>query len=61
MHHGYQNDPALTQAADWHANDARNNRALDGDLGSDGSAPQSHAAAVSFTGKISQTVTINPP
>ncbi|WP_431235981.1 CAP domain-containing protein (plasmid) [Mycolicibacterium psychrotolerans] len=53
-------NPALTQAAQWHANDVLNNRTLDGDLGSDGSTPQSRAAAAGFTGTVAQTVAINP-
>ena len=53
-------NPALNQAAEWHANDVLNNRALDGDLGSDGSTPQDRAAAAGFRGKVAQTVAINP-
>jgi hypothetical protein len=53
-------DTALTLAAEWHANDVLNDRALDGDLGSDGSTPQSRAAAAGFRGKVAQTVAINP-
>ncbi|WP_396926894.1 CAP domain-containing protein [Mycolicibacterium sp.] len=53
-------NPALTQAAEWHANDVVNNRTLDGDLGSDGSTPQTRAAAAGFTGTVTQTVAINP-
>ncbi|TGD85194.1 CAP domain-containing protein [Mycolicibacterium sp. CH28] len=53
-------DPALTLAAEWHANDMLNNRALDGDLGSDGSTPQDRAVAAGFRGKVAQTVAINP-
>lgn len=53
-------DPALGLAAQWHAADVLNNRALDGDLGSDGSTPQSRAAAAGFVGTVSQTVAINP-
>lgn len=53
-------NPALTQAAEWHANDVLNNRALDGDVGSDGSTPQSRAAAAGFAGTVTQTVAINP-
>lgn len=53
-------NPALTQAAEWHANDVLNNRSLDGDLGSDGSTPQSRAAAAGFKGTVAQTVAINP-
>ena len=37
-----------------------NNRALDGDLGSDGSTPQSRAAAAGYKGTVAQTVAINP-
>ncbi len=53
-------DPALRQAAQWHARDVLANRALSGDLGSDGSTPQSRAAAAGFTGVAAQTVAINP-
>jgi hypothetical protein len=53
-------NPALTLAAEWHANDVLNNRALDGDLGSDGSTAQDRAAAAGFKGKVAQTVAINP-
>jgi hypothetical protein len=53
-------DPALTQAAEWHANDVLNDRALDGDLGSDGSTPAGRAAAAGFKGTVAQTVAINP-
>ncbi|MBU3687380.1 MAG: CAP domain-containing protein [Mycobacteriaceae bacterium] len=51
---------SLQLAAQWHARDVLNNRALDGDLGSDGSTPQSRAAAAGFTGVATQTVAINP-
>lgn len=53
-------NPALTLAAQWHANDVLNNRALDGDLGSDGSTVQSRAAAAGFSGTVAETVAINP-
>ena len=53
-------NPALTQAAEWHANDVLNNRSLDGDLGSDGSTVRSRAAAAGFKGTVAQTVAINP-
>jgi uncharacterized protein YkwD len=53
-------DPALTQAAQWHANDVLGDRGLDGDLGSDGSTPQSRSTAAGFTGTVAQTVAINP-
>lgn len=51
---------SLQLAAQWHARDVLNNRALDGDLGSDGSTPQSRAAAAGFIGVATQTVAINP-
>ncbi len=48
-------------AAEWHANDVLNNRALDGDLGSDGSTPpQSPCRRGRLQGTVSQTVAINP-
>lgn len=53
-------NPALRLAAQWHANDVLRNRALAGDLGSDGSTPQSRAAAAGFVGAVAQTVAINP-
>jgi hypothetical protein len=53
-------NPALTQAAEWHANDVLNDRDLDGDLGSDGSTPQSRSAAAGFKGSVTQTVAMNP-
>lgn len=51
--------PPLRLAAQWHANDVVRNRALDGDLGSDGSTPQSRAAAAGFSGAVAETVAIN--
>jgi hypothetical protein len=53
-------DPALTLAAKWHTDDVLNNRALDGDIGSDGSAAQDRATAAGFKGKVAETVAINP-
>ncbi|MFN8033345.1 MAG: CAP domain-containing protein [Mycobacterium sp.] len=55
-----KHNPALTLAAEWHTNDVLNNRALDGDVGSDGSTPQSRAEAAGFKGKVAETVAINP-
>lgn len=52
-------DRALALAAQWQAQDMMNNRALDGDLGSDGSTPQSRAEAAGFRGKVAQTVAVN--
>jgi uncharacterized protein YkwD len=61
---GCRNDvtisPQLQLAAEWHANDVLNNRALDGDIGSDGSTPQARAGAAGFNGSVAQTVAINP-
>ena len=53
-------DPALTLAAQWHTDDVLNNRALDGNVGSDGSTPQDRSAAAGFKGKVAETVAINP-
>ena len=53
-------NPALTLAAEWHTDDVMNNRALDGDIGSDGSTAQSRAEAAGFRGRVFQTVAINP-
>jgi uncharacterized protein YkwD len=53
-------NPQLRLAAQWHANDVLNNRALDGDVGSDGSTAQSRANAAGFQGIASETVAINP-
>ncbi|WP_123026615.1 CAP domain-containing protein [Mycolicibacterium stellerae] len=52
--------PQLQLAAQWHAADVLTNRALDGDLGSDGSTAQSRAAATGFRGDVAETVGINP-
>ena len=51
---------SLQLAAQWHARDVLNNRALDGDIGSDGSTAQSRANAAGFGGIASETVAINP-
>lgn len=53
-------DPQLQLAAQWHTNDVLNDRALDGDLGSDGSTTQSRALAAGYHGQVAQTVAINP-
>lgn len=53
-------DPALRLAAEWHARDVLADRSLDGDLGSDGSTPQTRSAAAGFRGTAAQTVAINP-
>jgi hypothetical protein len=51
---------ALTLAAQWHADDVLNNRALDGDIGSDGTTVQDRANAAGYRGTVSETVAINP-
>ena len=53
-------NPQLRLAAEWHANDVLNNRALDGDIGSDGSTVQDRANAAGFKGAVAETVAINP-
>lgn len=45
-------NPQLQLAAEWHAGDVLDNRALDGDAGSDGSTPQSRADAAGFNGIV---------
>lgn len=50
---------ALTLAAQWHAQDLLGNRGIDGDLGSDGSSPQSRSVAAGFGGVVAQLVAIN--
>jgi uncharacterized protein YkwD len=63
-HAGCTNDVVangpLQLAAQWHAVDVLNDRNLDGDVGSDGSTPQSRAAAAGFPGaNVAETVAIN--
>jgi len=53
-------NPQLRQAAQWHANDLLNNRDLDGDIGSDGSTPQSRADAAGYRGQVAETIAIHP-
>ena len=53
-------NPQLQLAAEWHANDVLNDRALDGDIGSDGSTVQDRANAAGFKGVVAETVAINP-
>lgn len=52
-------NPQLRLAAEWHTNDVLNNRALDSDLGSDGSTAQDRANAAGFRGVAAETVAIN--
>lgn len=65
QHHvGCTNDvrvsPQLERAAQRQAHDVLTNRALDNDIGSDGSTPQDRAAAAGYRGKTAETVAINP-
>lgn len=53
-------NPKLRLAAQWHAVDLLHNRALNGDLGTDGSTVQDRANAAGFQGRATQTVAINP-
>lgn len=52
--------PPLQLAAQWHTLDVLNNRALDGDVGTDGSTPQDRAKAAGYAGPVGETVAINP-
>ena len=52
-------NPKLRLAAQWHTNDVLNNRALDGDIGSDGTTAQDRANA-GYAGVVAETVAINP-
>lgn len=49
----------LQNAAQRHAEDVLNNRALDGDIGSDASTPQDRANAAGYRGQVAETVAIN--
>jgi hypothetical protein len=53
-------NPKLRLAAQWHTNDVLNNRALDGDIGSDGSTVADRARNAGYAGTVSETVAINP-
>jgi hypothetical protein len=53
-------DARLVEAARLHTLDVLGNRVLNGDIGSDGSTPQDRANGQGFTGKVAQTVAINP-
>ncbi|CAJ1581726.1 CAP domain-containing protein [[Mycobacterium] wendilense] len=53
-------NPKLRLAAQWHANDVLHNRALDGDIGSDGSTVADRARAAGYEGEVAETVAINP-
>jgi hypothetical protein len=51
-------NPQLRLAAQWHTNDVLNNRALDGDIGSDGSTVQDRARNAGYSGVVAETVAI---
>lgn len=53
-------DARLVEAARLHTLDVLGNRDLTGDIGSDGSTPQDRANRQGFSGKVAQTVAINP-
>lgn len=50
----------LQLAAEWHTHDMMGHLELNGDLGSDGSTPQSRADSAGYRGVVQQTVAINP-
>lgn len=52
-------NPQLQLAAQRHAEDVLNNRALDSDIGTDGSTPQDRANAAGYHGQVAETVAIN--
>lgn len=58
--HELRIDPRLRLAAEWHTKDVLGNRALNGDVGSNGSTPGDRAAAAGFRGEVAETVAINP-
>jgi hypothetical protein len=53
-------DPRLVAAAQRHTLDVRDNRDINGDIGSDGSTTQDRAAAAGFLGPVAETIAINP-
>jgi hypothetical protein len=53
-------NPKLRLAAQWHTSDVLNNRALDGDIGSDGSTVADRARNAGYQGEVAETVAINP-
>lgn len=52
-------NPQLQLAAQRHTRDVLNNRALGGDIGSDGSTPQDRANAAGYQGQVAEMVAIN--
>jgi hypothetical protein len=53
-------NPKLRLAAQWHTNDVLRNRALNGDIGSDGSTVADRARNAGYQGEVTETVAINP-
>ena len=53
-------NPKLRLAAQWHTNDVLRNRALGGDIGSDGSTVADRARNAGYDGEVAETVAINP-
>lgn len=53
-------NPKLRLAAQWHTNDVLNNRALNGDIGSDGSTVADRARNAGYAGVVAETTAINP-
>ncbi len=53
-------NPKLRLAAQWHTEDVLNNRALDGDIGSDGTTVADRARNAGYAGAVAETVAINP-
>ena len=53
-------NPKLRLAAQWHTDDVLNNRALDGDIGSDGTTVADRARNAGYNGVVAETVAINP-
>lgn len=53
-------NPKLRLAAEWHTNDVLNNRALNGDIGSDGTTVADRARNAGYDGIVAETVAINP-
>lgn len=53
-------NPKLRLAAQWHTNDVLHNRALNADIGSDGSTTVDRARNAGYAGAVAETVAINP-
>jgi uncharacterized protein YkwD len=53
-------NPKLRLAAQWQTEDVLNNRALDGDIGSDGTTVADRARNAGYDGVVAETVAINP-